>query len=141
MNLRALLLCDDVRVEVDNTLTLIGVRNDRLLVRAPPSGPIVLEHLAFLVVVSGLTGYDRVGFRAEVRDVASTSPTEPPMSYESHHPGADEHNFIFSYQPMVFAGIGIYEIVVDLKLGMQTVTYRHRFRLDSARDVDAVADG
>lgn len=135
MNLRALLLCEDVRVEVDGTLTLFGVRNDRLLVRPPPSGPIVIEHLAFLVVVSGLSGYDRVGFRAEVRDAASTGPIERPLSYESHHPGADEHNFIFSYAPMVFERISTYEIVVDLKVGMQTVTYRHRFRLDAADPV------
>ena len=132
MNLRALLICDDVRIEVDGTLTLIGVRNDRLLVRPPSSGPILLEHLAFLVVVSGLSGYDRVGFRAEVRDAANTTPTERAFSYESHRPDADEHNFIFSYAPMVFERIGIYEIVVDLKVGMQAFTYRHRFRLDAA---------
>lgn len=135
MNLRALLICDDVRVEVDGTLTLIGVRNDRLIVRPPPSGPIVLEHLAFLVVVSGLSGYDRVGFRAEVRDAAKTGATERAMSYESHRPDTDEHNFIFSYAPMVFEGIGTYEIVVDLKVGMQPVSYRHRFRLQAADPV------
>jgi len=135
VNLRALLLCEDVRVEVDGTLTLFGVRNDRLRVRPPAEGPFVLEHLAFLVVVSGLSGYDRVGFRAEVRDVSSTGPSERAMSYESHAPGADEHNFIFAYAPMVFAGVGTYEIVVDLKVGVQTTTYRHRFRVEAADPV------
>ena len=132
MNLRALLLCEDVRLEVDGTLTLSGVLNDRLRVRPPPSGPLVVEHLAVLVVVSGLSGYDRVGFRADVRNAADTSPTERPLSYQSHVPHADEHNFIFAYSPMVFSGIGYYEIVVDLEVAMRSVTYRHRFAVEAA---------
>lgn len=132
MNLRALLICDDVRVEVDGTLTLIGVRNDRLTVRPPPSGPIVIENLAVLVVVSGLSNFARVGFRAEIRDVEDASPIERPFTYENHVPSADEHNFIFGYSPMVFAGLGTYEVIVDLEVGMRPFTYRHRFRLEAA---------
>jgi hypothetical protein len=135
VNLRALLLCEDVRLEADGTLTLIGVHNDRLRVRPSSDGPLVVENLAFLLVVGGLTGYDRVGFRANVRDVASTSSTERPLSYESHVAGADEHNFVFAYSPMVFSGLGIYEIVVDLEVAMRSVTYRHRFRVEAADPV------
>ncbi len=136
MNLRALLLCEDVRLEVDGTLTLIGVRNDRLCVRPPQDdGPLVIEHLAFLVVVGGLSGYERVGFRADVRDVESTSAAERPLAYERHAPGADEHNFIFAYAPMVFAALGTYEIVVDLEVEMRPVAYRHRFRVEAAAPV------
>lgn len=131
MNLRALLVCEDVRIEVDGTLTLIGVRNDRLCVRKPRFGPIVIERLAFLVVVSGLSGLDRVGFRADLRDVLSTSSIQRPRSYEDHAPSADEHNFIFAYSPMVFARTGTYVMTVDLEAATQSATYSHRFRVET----------
>ncbi len=131
MNLRALLLCDDVRVEVDGTLTLIGVRNDRLRIRTTPPGPILVEHLAFVVVVSGLSGVDRVGFRGEIRSAANTGPLERALSFEKHVPSADEHNFVFSYSPMVFHELGTFEAVVDIATTTEAVTYRHRFLLDA----------
>ena len=130
MNLRALLICEDVRLEVDGTLTLIGVRNDRLRVRAPDSGPIALDHLSFLLVVGGLTGVERIGFRERVRHVADRRPAERPLSYEAHNPTTDEHNFVFGHSPMVFPDYGSYDLIVDLEIAMQPTTYRHRFGVE-----------
>ena len=85
MNQRALLVCEDIRVEVDGTLTLIGVYSDRIHVRVEP-GPIVLEHMAFLLVVGGLHGVERVGLRERVRHVEDVRPAEEPIRYETHTP-------------------------------------------------------
>ncbi|MEO8700565.1 MAG: hypothetical protein ABI867_11005 [Kofleriaceae bacterium] len=130
MHLRALLMCEDVRLEVDGTLTLIGVYNDRLRGRTPPGSPMIVQHLAFLVVVGGLTGIDRIGFRERIRYVEDDRPAEQPLAYEPHDPRADEHNFVFAHSPMVFPRHGIYDIMVDLEVAMQAETYRHRFRFE-----------
>jgi len=130
MHLRALLICEDVRLEVDGTLSLIGVRNDRLRSRAPQTGPLILDHLAFLVVVGGLTGFDRIGFRERVRRVEDDHPAEQPVKYEAHDPSTDEHNFVFGHAPMVFPEDGSYEVIVEVEVAMQTATYRHRFTVE-----------
>jgi hypothetical protein len=128
--LRALLICEDVRLEVDGTLTLIGVHNDRLRVRAPDDGPIVIEHLAFLVVIGGLQGIERIGFRQRVRGVEDTRPAETALSYEAHDPTASEHNFVFGHAPMVLPDAGSYDVIVEIEAAMQVTTYRHRFRVE-----------
>jgi hypothetical protein len=134
LNLRALLVCEDVRVEVDGTLTLIGVRNDRLRVRAQEPGPIVLDHLSFLLVVGGLTGVERIGFRERIRHVNDDRPAEQPLAYEAHNPTTDEHNFVFGHSPMVFPDDGRYEVIVDVETALETTTYRHRFGVERAAD-------
>jgi hypothetical protein len=133
VKLRALLICEDVRLEVDGSLTLIGVRNDRLRVRVSETDPIVLESLAVLAVIGGLSGFDRVGYRGYIRHV-DEPPSDRPLSYEDHAPVTDEHNFIFVYTPMTFPRLGTYEVVIDLEVAMETVTYRHRFRIENAPD-------
>ncbi len=131
MNQRALLVCEDIRVEVDGTLTLIGVYSDRIHVRAEP-GPIVLEHMAFLLVVGGLLGVERVGFRERVRHVEDVRAAEEPIRYEAHNPEANEHNFVFGHAPMVFPDEGAYEVIVEVEAAMQMTEYRHRFRVERA---------
>lgn len=133
MNLRALLICEDVRLEANGTLSLIGMRNDRLRCRAPQQpGPLILDHLTFLVVIGGLTSFDRIGFRERVRHVHDGRPAEHPMTYEAHDPSTDEHNFVFGHAPMVFPEYGTYEVIVDVEVAMQAATYRHRFFVERA---------
>lgn len=128
---RALLMCEDVRVEVDGTLTLIGVYSDRLRVRAEP-GPIVLEHLAFLLVVGGLQGVERVGFREHVRRVEHDDRPDQALAFEAHDPRAAEHNFVFGHAPMVFPEEGTYEVAIEIEAAMYHVTFRHRFSVERA---------
>ena len=52
---RALVVCDDVRIELGGTVSLIGVYADRITV-APGDGDIVLGRLAIYTIVAGLTG-------------------------------------------------------------------------------------
>ena len=102
---------------------------DRLRSRAP-NGPLILEHLSFLVVIGGLTGVERIGFRERVRHVEDGSPAEQPLKHELHDPRTDEHNFVFGHAPMVFPEYGTYEVIVEVKVAKKTATYRHRFGIE-----------
>lgn len=135
MHLRALLMCEDVRLEVDGTLTLVGVFNDTLPVRrAVGAGGIVhLEHLAFLLVVGGLTGIEQVGFREVVSRAGAFIDDEPDLEYQPHDRATDEHNFVFGHAPMSFPDFGDYEIAVIVATGSERTTYRHRFRVEPSR--------
>jgi hypothetical protein len=130
LNLRALLVCENVRVEVDGTLTLIGVRNDRLRVRAT-APPIALPHLSFLLVVGGLTGVENIGFRERIQHIHDRRPAAQPLQQERHDPTTDEHNFVFGHSPMVFPEFGSYEVIVDVETTTESATYRHRFGVES----------
>lgn len=134
MYLRALLMCEDVRLEVDGTLSLIGVYNDVLPIRRPngATGMVHLENLSFLLVVGGLTGTERVGFCEIVgRGDAVTDGVE--LEYQPHDRSADEHNFVFGHAPMSFPDFGTYELAVVVDAGTERATYRHRFRVEPSR--------
>jgi hypothetical protein len=129
VNLKALLVCDDVRIEADGTLTLIGVFNERLI--APPGdGPIVAAHLAVVVVIAGLTGADSVGFALRIHHVEEERPVLGALVAETHAPAHDEHNFVTSHTPMIFPYPGPYEIIADVEAGGQRAAYRYRFHVE-----------
>lgn len=124
-----MLVCDDVRVEQGGTLTLIGVHNERLI--APPGdGPIQVPKLMFVVIVGGLSGSERIGFRQRLRETSEIPLPVGPFQYEPHNPRADEHNYIFGDAPMVFPGVGIYEIAVDVESEGARATYVYKFRVE-----------
>ena len=125
-----MLVCDDVRVELGGTVTLVGVHNERLI--APPGdGPIRLAKLMFVAIVGGLEGVESVGFRQRIREESElVLPTGQPMTYEPHDPRADEHNFAFGDAPMVFPGVGRYEVALDIDAGGQRATYISRFKVE-----------
>jgi hypothetical protein len=128
MNVKATLICEDVRLEATGALTLVGVANETLL--APQAdGPIEIARVAFVVVVAGLHGVDRVGYRQHVQRVgAQTGPPEE-LVFEEHHPRADEHNFVFGPAALLVAGAGDYELVFELRARDQTLAHRYRFHL------------
>lgn len=125
-----MLVCDDVRVELGGTITLVGVHNERLI--APPGdGPIRLAKLAFVVIVGGLEGVERIGFRQRIREASELSlPAGAPLQYEAHDPRADEHNIVFGDAPMLFPGVGSYEVAVDIDAQGNRATYFSRFMVE-----------
>ena len=127
-----MLVCDDVRVELGGTITLVGVHNERLLV-PPGDGAVRLPKLAFVVIVGGLEGTERVGFRQRIRETSELSMQAGELQYEPHDPRADEHNFVFGDAPMMFPGPGAYEVVVDIEADRQRATYTCRFKVERAR--------
>ena len=124
-----MLVCDDVRVELGGTMTLVGVHNERLLVPPPADGPIRLPKLAFVAIVGGLEGADRVGFRQSIREVSEMTLPAGQFQYEPHDPKSDEHNFVFGDAPMVFPGVGTYEVTLDVEARGQRATYTRTFKV------------
>ena len=124
-----MLVCDDVRVELGGTITLVGVHNERLI-GPPGDGPIRLAKLMFVAVVGGLEGIDRVGFRQRIRELSEVSLGGAPMQYEPHEPHADEHNFVFGDAPMVFPGVGTYEVVLEIEAAGERASYVLRFKVE-----------
>jgi hypothetical protein len=126
-----MLVCDDVRVELGGTITLVGVHNERLL--APPGdGALRLPKLAFVAIVGGLEGVERVGFRQRIRETSEVDMPPGALQYEPHDPRADEHNFVFGDAPMVFPGAGAYEVIVEVEAGAQRASYACRFKVERA---------
>ena len=123
-----MLVCDDVRVEVGGTLTLVGVHNDRLLA-TPGEGPIRLTKLMFVAIVGGLEGISQVGFRQRIRETSEVDLGAAAMVQEPHNPQTDEHNFIFGDAPMVFPGPGTYEVVLDIEAAGKRESYAMRFKV------------
>jgi hypothetical protein len=84
----------------------------------------------FVAIVGGLSGVESVGFRQRIRETSElVLPTGQPMTYEPHDPRADEHNFVFGDEPMLFPGPGNYEVALDVEAG-QRATYILRFKVE-----------
>ena len=128
MNVKATLICEDVRLEATGALTLVGVYNERLLAPAT-DGPLELVRIAFLVVVAGLRGVERVGYRQRVQRAGANAGPPAALEYEEHHPLADEHNFVFGPASLVLAGVGDYELLFELHARDQTLDHRYRFHV------------
>ena len=133
MYLKAMLVCDDVRFEINGTFTLVGVHDERLVV-GPAQGAIAIPKLSFMTMVGGLTGVERIAFRHAVRPLDQASePLVQPLREEGHDPNADEHNFVFDDSPLFLPGLGSYEHVTELEVNGERAIYRYRFHLEARR--------
>ena len=97
---RAVLVCDDVRQEVGNKFSAIGMYND--IIGFPAGqGPMGLPKLAFLFVLTGLAGVEEFRFRYSVS--FNPSPTTPPVVplqvMRRPQPELSEHTFMFQDDP------------------------------------------
>lgn len=128
-----MLVCDDVRIELGGTITLVGVHNERLIVPAG-DGQIRVAKLMFFAVVGGLEGVERVAFRQRIREVSELNLGTGPLVEEPHDPRADEHNFVFGDAPMVFPGAGVYEVSLDIEAGGRRASYVCKFSVVRAAD-------
>jgi hypothetical protein len=129
--LKAMLVCDDVRVELGGTITLVGVHNERLI--APPGdGPIRVPKLMFIAIVGGLEGVETVTFRQRIRELSELDLGPGPAQQEPHDPRADEHNFVFGDAPMIFPGVGTYEVALDIEAGGRRANYTCTFKVARA---------
>ncbi|MBA3500687.1 MAG: hypothetical protein M4D80_41240 [Myxococcota bacterium] len=129
MYLKAMLVCDDVRVELGGTITLVGVHNERLSV-PPGEGPIRIAKLMFVAIVGGLEGVESVAFRQRIRELSELNLGAGPLQQEPHDPRADEHNFVFGDAPMVFPGVGTYEVALDVEAAGRRATYTCTFKVE-----------
>jgi hypothetical protein len=131
MNVKATLLCEDVRMEASGTLTLVGVINEQL-VGPPGNEPLPLPRLVFFVVVAGLRGTERVGYRQYVRRADAPEPERAALRFEPHHPEADEHNFVFGPVAVTVDRPGTFELVVELQARDESLVHRYQFHIERA---------
>lgn len=132
MKIRALIICEDVRLEVGGTVSLIGVFNDRIIVDPGEEreAPLQIPRLAFVGIVQDLRGMDRVRFRFRIRRDADPDPPGVAFAAEAHQPDANEHNYVVMNAPMVFPGPGAYEAIFEAEAKGERLELRYRFYLD-----------
>jgi len=129
MWLRALIVCDDIRLEVGGTVSLIGVHAERLLV-GPGEGEILLPRLAIYTVVAGLTDVGELAWRQWL----SADGTEPgaPVAEgrDPHDPGSDEHRIVNLIAPLALPGPGRYRLSIELETRRERRSIDHYFTVE-----------
>ena len=120
MWLRALLLCDDVRLEIGKTVTAVGIHSDHIYVNVA-QGPITLPRLAVLAIVAGLRGLSQITWRQTLTTVGGDPSERGPMRVESHDPESDEHHIISLLSPATFSEAGQYQISLELEAGGESI--------------------
>jgi len=128
--LKAVLLCESIRVEMDGTLTLVGMYNERLIAPAG-EGPIKVTSLAVLVVVCGLRGELGLAIRHAIR-AAEDGMDRGALADHAHDPGSDEHNFIFAHPDVTFARPGLHALDVQVIVGSTKLEVTHTFSVERA---------
>jgi hypothetical protein len=129
MWLRALIVCDDIRLEAGGTVSLIGVHADKIFV-APGDGEIVLPRLAIYAIVAGLTDTSELSWRQWL----SSDGTEPgsPVAEgrDPHDPRSDEHRIVNIMAPLALPGPGRYRIAVELETRRERRSIDHYFTVE-----------
>ena len=128
MYCKAILICEDVRLELNGTMTLVGVHSERLM--APRGkGPMQVPQLRFVTIVGGLRGAEALKYRQHLRPAAERERPDQPFLDEKHDGAADEHNFVFGEGAIAFPGEGEYEFVTEVEAGGQRKAFRYRFQI------------
>jgi hypothetical protein len=128
---RALVLCDDVRLEVGGTMTLVGVYADRIIVQ-PSDGELVIPKLAIYSVVAGLTGSTELKWRHALSEAGREPGQLIAQGNERHDSDADEHRIIHIVSPLWLPGPGRYKLSVDFETPRARRTVEHHFEIETA---------
>lgn len=115
MWIRAVLVCDDVRLEMGKTLTAVGIHSEHIHVDAA-EGPFTLPKLVVLSIVSGLRGQQQISWRQTLTWVGGNPAERSAMRTEPHDPMCDEHHIISVLSPVRFARLGRYQISFELEV-------------------------
>lgn len=139
LSVRVSVICDDVRQEMGNKLTLVGLYNDRITFPAGSAPHFGVPKLMSVFIVTGFRGVRRLAYRHTVtvvgalgqRSPAEDQPLVTITRLEEAVP-LDEHNFITMVVPAVFASSPSYlraTLRVELESGES---------LDTSRDVEVI---
>jgi hypothetical protein len=128
MYCKAILICEDVRLDMNGTMTLIGVHSERLIARRG-TGPMQVPSLRFLTIVGGLRGAESLKYRHQLLSPGEKERNDLPFVDEKHEPAADEHNFVFGEGTIMFPREGGYEFITELEAGGQRIAFRYRFEI------------
>jgi hypothetical protein len=128
---RAFVMCDDVRLELGGTVSLIGVYADRITV-APGDGDIVLGRLAIYTIVAGLTGVRELAWRTSLI-LDGSAPGAPLMeTHEVHDARYDEHRIVSMVSPIALHE-GRYRLELEIEAMDVKRTLAYRFLVERAR--------
>jgi len=130
MWIRAFVMCDDVRLEVGGTMTLVGVFADRIVLGAASSelaadSDVVLPRVAIYSVVAGLTGADELVFRLTLDGEPLSTGTE------AHDPGFDEHRLISFVGPIKLPATGG-RLALEVSAATRRAAVEHRVAFEHA---------
>jgi len=129
-SIRALVVCDDIRLEVGGTMTLVGVLADRIVVGptaeqiAEASG-IVLPRAAVYSVVAGLAGATELVWKLLLDGQPIAGGTEV------HEPSFDEHRLISFVGPLRLAATGSV-VALEVSAAATTANITHRIAVERA---------
>jgi hypothetical protein len=125
---RALVVCDDVRLELGGTVSLIGVYADRITV-APGDGDIVLGRLAIYTIVAGLTGARELAWRTSLILDGADRGAPLTEAREVHDASHDEHRIVSMASPITFRE-GRYRLELELEAQQVKRTVEYRFLVE-----------
>lgn len=129
MWLRALIVCDDVRLEAGGTVSLIGVYADRIVL-PPGDGEILLPRLAVYAVVAGLTEVPELSWRQWL-SAGDREPGAPVAEgRDPHDPRSDEHRIVNLMVPLALPGTGRYRLAVELETRRERRSIDHYFTVE-----------
>lgn len=129
MWLRALIVCDDIRLEVGGTVSLIGVYADRIVV-PPGDGEILLPRLAIYIVVAGLADVSELSWRLWLAPDGAELGEPVAEGRDPHDPRADEHRIVNILAPLALPGPGRYRLSVELETRRERKTIDHYFSVE-----------
>ncbi len=129
MWLRALIVCDDIRLEVGGTVSRIGVHADKLLV-PPGDGEIVLPRLAIYTVVAGLADVAELAWRQWLLADGTAPETPVAEGRDLHDPRSDEHRIVSLMAPLALPGPGRYRLAVELETNRERRSIDHFFAVE-----------
>lgn len=130
MRLKAVFVCDDVRQELGNKLTIVGMYNDVIMVGGGEGG-IGLPKLAAVFVLGGLRGVSELAYRSYFVLEGAPVP-DPPLQTIQRNADTDEHNFLFAMIPAIFPGPGAMRAILDAQVGGQRERFEYRFEIRRA---------
>jgi hypothetical protein len=121
---RAIIICDDIRYEVGNKLTLVGVYNETIGF-PPGEGAFGIPKLAALFMMTGLRGQHEVKYRSYFKGTSLSTPVPPMRAMPRPQPDLDEHNFILQLVPAMFNAPGKLTVVLEVEISGATRSFEH----------------
>src|SRR5450432_3961424 len=106
IRLKAAFFCDDIRHELGNKLSAVGIYNEAMLF-PKGTGPVGVPKLGALFVVCGLKGIADIKAQQSVSFGDKTNAL-PEMTVHRTDVTPDEQNFIFQQVPAVFSSEGVF---------------------------------
>jgi hypothetical protein len=130
MWVRALVVCDDIRLEAGGTMTLVGVLADRIVVGATAgeiaeSSDIVLPRAAVYGVVAGIAGATELTWKLTLDGEPIASGTDP------HDPSFDEHRLVSFVGPLRLPAAGGL-VGLEVNVAATTTSVSHRINVERA---------